>query len=477
MRSRVWTFLAVPALSACTVGPNYIKPTSRLPATFEEHLATPAEIARTDAELRDWWRTFDDPTLDRLEASAGDNLNLRAAAQRVIEARAMRNEAASYFYPQITATGSYTDEHYSNTLEYPPLPAGTSTFSRIWELGPMLSWQVDVFGRIRRSVQAADADVGMTIEQRRGVLVSVVSEIALDYVALRASQSRLVIAERNVHAAQQGLDLVDRLFQQGLGTNLQVAQQRSEVETEQSTLPPLHTAVAQAAHAIAVLIGRIPESLRAPLEAAGPLPALPPMPETLPSTVIAQRPDVRAAERAYQAAVARIGVAVAERFPTFTIPIAATPTSSFVHMLFQSASFMWQMGLTTSAPLYTGGRLTNQVIAARASAEAARLSYQNTVLTALREVEDGLVAYQDEAVRNRNLRAAAADSRLALERSTLLFSHGLIGFLDVLNAERTQLLAEDSAAVSDLALLQSAIRLYQALGGGWTDVSARHPRA
>ena len=458
-------------LSGCTLGPHYRPPRAPLPATFVEHAATQAEIARTDAELRDWWTQFKDPLLDAIvERAIAGNLDLQAAAQRVIEARAERNETASALQPQVSFGASFTDEHVSNSLEYPPLPAGQSTFARVWQLGPMLNWQIDVFGQIRRQIEAANATLGATVEQRRGVLLSVLGEIALDYAGLRASQLRQAIAERNVRAAQDALNLVDRSFAEGLGTSLQVAQQRAELETEQSTLAPLHTAIVTAAHALAVLTGSLPDTFTAALERPAPLPVPPPLPVSLPSTVLLERPDIRAAEQQYHAAFARIGVAIASRYPTFTIPIVATPQSSFIHILFQSVSFTWQLGLSSTVPLYTGGRLRNQEVAARAAAEAARLQYENTVLTAFREVEDGIVATDDEIARADRLRAAAADSRLALERADLLYGRGLTGFLDVLTAERSLFNAEDAAAVSELARLQDIVRLFQALGGGWQGV-------
>ena len=464
----VWGLAALLCLDACTVGPNYKRPVPPMPATFEAHVATPAEIRRTDAELKDWWTSFHDPILDALVSAAiAGNLDLRMATERIVSARAMRNVAASAFYPQINGTASYMDEHFSNTLEYPPGLTDFSTFSRAWDLGPMLTWQIDVFGQIRRSVEAENASFAATIEQRRGVLVSLLGELVMDYAALRATQLRLAIAEQNVHAAHLALDLVNRTFQQGLGTSLQVAQQQAELETEESTIPPLRTAIAQSAHALSVLTGSLPERLSGQLEATAPLPPMPPMPANLPSTVLENRPDVRMAERRYAEAVARVGIAVANRFPTFTIPISATPMSSFVHILFQSASFTWQAGLSTMVPISTGGRLYNQQVAARAQAEAARLSYISTVLTAFREVEDGLVAYDEESGRNRRLEEASADNRLALQRSTLLFSRGLAGFLDVLTAERSVFTSEDLAAQSDLARLQDAVRLFQAFGAGW----------
>ena len=460
--------LSVLVLAGCTVGPDYrpVRPPS--PAFLGTRPARAEAIARTDASLRHWWASFGDPVLDVLIADAIDgNLDLRRASARIEEARADQREAEASFYPRLSGAASFGEQHEPINLEYPPLPDTTSTFNRQWQLGFQASWEIDVFGRVRRQVEVSERAVDVSIEDRRGVLVSLLAQVADAYATLRASQARLSIAERNVHAVSDALALVDRLFEQGLGTSLQVAQQRAELESEQATLPPLRAAVADAAHALAVLTGQLPERYTSILSEAAPLPTVPAMPASLPSSVIANRPDIRTAERQYALSVARVGVAVADLYPQFTIPLTLEPTASEVRQVFEGANVLWQATLSATAPIYQGGRLRAQVRAARAQADEARLSYEQTVLAAFRDVEDGITAYETDTARDRALAAASADSALALQRSEILYSHGLTGFLDVLTAERTVFAADDAKAVSDLALLEDAVGLYRAFGAGW----------
>ena len=464
------------ALEGCTVGPNYRPARPAAPEFLGTHPATPAAIARTDARLRSWWAGFGDPVLDLLIADAiVGNLDLRRATERIAESRADQREAEASFYPQLSGAASFGEQHEPINLEYPPLPDTTSTFNRQWQLGFQASWEIDVFGRVRRQVEVSERAVDVSIEDRRGVLVSLLAEVADAYATLRASQARLSIAERNVHAVSDGLALVDRLFVQGLGTSLQVAQQQAELESEQATLPPLRAAVADATHALAVLTGRLPERFTAILAQPAPLPAIPPMPASLPSSVIANRPDIRVAERQYALAVARVGVAVADLYPQFTIPLTLEPTASEVRQVFEGANVLWEATLSATAPIYQGGRLRAQVQAARAQAEEARLSYEQTVLSAFRDVEDSITAYETDAARDRALARAATYSALALQRSDILYSHGLTGFLDVLTAERTVFAADDAKAVSDLAMLEDAVGLYRALGAGWQGADLTPP--
>ncbi len=467
-RARAVLVLPLLAAGSCTVGPAYDPDHPPAPAFFGDRPPTEAALERTAASLRTWWAAFSDPTLDALVAEAiRGNLDLRRATERIAEARADEREAEASFYPQLSGAASFGEQHYPINLEYPPLPDDTSTFNKQWQLGFTASWEIDVFGRVRREVEVSERAVDVSIEDRRGVLVSLLADVADSYATLRASQDRLAIAERNVHATADAFALVSRLFRQGLGTSLQVAQQQAELESEQATLPPLRAAVDDAAHALGVLTGQLPERDVATLERPGPLPRIPPMPATLPSSVIANRPDIRTAERQYAMAVARVGVAVADLYPQFTIPLTLEPTASEVRQVFSGANLLWQATLSATAPIYEGGRLRAQVRAARAQAEEARLAYEQTVLDAFREVEDGLTAYATDRERSRALARAASDSALALQRSDVLYAHGLIGFLDVLTAERTVFAADDAAAVSDLALLEDAVGLYRAFGAGW----------
>lgn len=454
-------------LAGCIVGPKYHGPDTVLPANWTEHSATAGEIARTQAQMRDWWASFHDPVLILLvdQAIAG-NYDLKIAGQRLLAARGLRDQIAGGLYPQIDATPAAGIQRFSTTLEFPPLP-GVNSDSRLWQYGLSASWELDVFGRIRRSIQAQQAAVDASIEQRRGTLLALLSELAGDYVTLRATQLQLQIADQNIKAAGDALALTNKVYTQGLGTTLQVAQAQGELETEQATRQPLQTRIAQLSHAISVLTGQMPGALEGLLVRPAPLPDIPPLPVTLPSMVIANRPDIRRAERQYAQATARIGVAVAQLYPDLVLPLTFTPQASMIHELFTASSLAWSAVLQASVPLYHGGRLSAQVREARANAEAARLTYQQTVLQAFQEVEDRLVAYRNDEIRTATLHRAAQDNALALDRARRLYQAGLVGFLDVLTSERATYTAENLEAVGQLARLEDAVGLFTAIGAGW----------
>ncbi len=470
MRRIIEVVLAGGLLTGCMLGPDYRPPRTDVPGNWTEHPATPEELARTRDQLRAWWAAFHDPILDQLVQRAIDgNLDLKIAGQRLLSAHDVRDEVAAQLAPQVDTVDQAGIQRFSTTLQYPPLP-GISSSNRLWAPGFSASWELDVFGRIRRSIEAQDDELGADIEARRGMLVAILGELVDDYVTLRATQRQIAIARQNIKTARQALDLANRVFTEGLGTNLQVAQAQAELETEQSSLPPLQTRVAQLAHAIGVLLGEMPGSVETMLETPAPYPTVPALPVTLPSMVIANRPDIRRAERQYAEATARIGVAVAQLYPDFSLPLSLGLQSSMIHELLAADSLAFQLVLSAAQPLYHGGRLSAQVRQARAEAEAGRLAYRQTVLTAFREVEDRLVAYRNDRLRDVTLRRAAADNALALDRARRLYAAGLVGFLDVLTAERATLQSQDLAALGDLAELTDAVALYTALGAGWQGV-------
>jgi NodT family efflux transporter outer membrane factor (OMF) lipoprotein len=464
--------LAGVLLAACTVGPDYTPPKPELPANWTEHAATPAEVARTDRQLKQWWASFNDPTLDRLvDTALANNLDLKIASQRLIGARAARVIAASADYPQINAGALASDIGTSDTVIFPPV-AWNRAYYPLYQVGFDATWEIDIFGGTRRAKQAAEADYGATIEARRTVLVSLLAELATDYATLRASQERLSIADRNVAAARRSLDLTQQSFGRGLGNTLDVAQAEAQLQTVLSVQPPLRAAIGRMTHAISVLLGQIPggalEQELAGSEAK--IPSAPNLPVTLPSEVIANRPDIRQAERQFAAATARIGVAVADMYPHFSIPLSVTPETSALSELFRLSSLGWEVGLSATDHLYTGGALSARVRQARELAEEARLSYQQTVLRAFQNVEDGLINYTTEDQRDVTLKAAARDSELAFHRSTELYKAGLTDFLHVLVNERAAYAAEDLATQSELESISDAIALYKALGAGWQEV-------
>ncbi|HWK45245.1 MAG TPA: efflux transporter outer membrane subunit [Stellaceae bacterium] len=460
---RLGGLLLAGLVAACTVGPDYRPDDMALPDTWTE--AQPEQRKAAAERLRAWWASFQDPLLDRLIAQAiADNDDIKIARQRLIQARAERAIAGSVDYPQIKGNAGRSNANSSTTVTYPP---GIGQY-HTWEMGFDASWELDIFGGTRRAEEAADAEIGASVQDRRGILVSLLAEVASDYAGLRASQLRLAIADHNIAAAQQALDLTELQLQRGLGTELEVAQAKAQRETLEAGPPSLRAAVARASHAIALLVGQFPGDLEAELSKPVPLMAVPmDLPVSLPSEVVANRPDIQRAERRYAAATARIGAATAELFPHFSIPLTFEPTSSAVHTLFLAKSINWSIGVALSGTVYDGGRTDARIVSARAAAETARLTYEQTVRGAFRDVEDALINYRTETERQVKLQAAAADSDIARQRATKLFGAGLTDFLKVLDTERSAFAAEDLAAQSRLAQLQDVIALFKALGGGW----------
>jgi len=455
-------------LAGCTVGPDFHAPKLDLPAQFTEKPATPTEIALADTQLQRWWQSFDDPTLDRLvEQAIAGNLDLQAARQRLIQARAQKVEARAGSLPQVDFGASYTRARSSTELTWPP---GTGNY-HYYQIGFDASWELDIFGENRRATEAAGYNVEATLADRRALLVSLLSEVAADYATLRSAQEELAIGEQNVKTAQAVLTYSQQLETQGIGTTVEVLQARSQLEQTQSTLPHLRATVAVMAHAIGVLLGRNPGDLEAMLQQPRPLMVTPATaPDTVPSVVIANRPDVHEALMQYAAANARIGVAVAAELPHFAIPLTLTPQSSAIETLFQGAAVTFTAAIQGTQHLYAGGRLNARIKEARAVAEEARLNYQSTVLAALQQVEDALVRIQTERQTHESLVASVSDAQKALDQSTRLYHAGLTDFLSVLTNERTVFAARDEVAQSDLALVTDYISLYKALGGGWQTV-------
>lgn len=455
-------------LAGCTVGPNFAKPKLDLPAQFTERPATSTEIALSDTQLKRWWTAFDDPTLDRLvdEAIAG-NLDLKVARQRLIAARAQKVEAAAGALPTVDFGASYTRARSSTTVTWPP---GIGNY-HYYQLGFDASWELDIFGENRRATEAAGYNVDATIAGRRALLVSLLSELATDYATLRSAQAELAIAESNVKTAQEVLSYTQQLEAQGIGTTVEMLQARSQLEQTQSTLPHLRANVAVMAHAIAVLLGRYPGDLDAMLTVPQPLMVTPAtVPNSVPATVIANRPDVHEALMQYAAANAQIGVAIAAELPHFAIPLTITPQSSALSTLFEGASMTFTAALEGTQHLYAGGKLNAKIREARAVAEEAELNYKSAVLSALQQVQDALVRVGTERQTNAALVSALADADKALHQSTELYHAGLTDFLTVLTNERTVFASRDELAQSDLALVTDYISLYKALGGGWQQV-------
>ena len=444
-----------------------------MPDSFVEQpqSVTAAEIARTEADMKDWWAQFHDPMLNELvEQAIKGNYDLQIASQHIVSERAVRRQAQAAWYPQLDAAMGGGDDRYSINVDNWPLRPGNPANrpqASVLTYGARASWEIDLFGHISRQVEERKRLVEESLENRRAILLSLLSEVASDYVTLRGIQERLAVTEHSIDVAQRSRELTEKLYTHGLGNTLAVAQAQTEEHLERSRLAPLHSQEERLIHAISILLGEMPGKLEEELDVRRPLPSVPAFPASLPSIVLANRPDIRATEAHYAADMAQVGVAVANLYPKFMIPLTFNPNASAAYQAFQMGGMAWSFMMMASLPIIHGGRYTAEIAQARAEAEASRLVYRKTVLKAFAEVEDSMGDWRHDNELVTQLEEAATDSGLARDRAQKLFSAGLTGYLNVLTTEQTALSAQDQAVVGRMARLRDAISLYTAMGAGW----------
>lgn len=459
----VW-FGLLALLAGCSVGPNYHSPKVALPANWGE--VGPGGTTNRAAELSQWWKIFDDSVLDSLvERAVTSNYDLKAAEARLRAGRALRGAALADFLPTIDAIGSYTKARRSqNALSFPVRLIDTDTY----EVGFDATWEIDVFGGKRRAFEAANADLQAIAEDRRSVLVSLLAEIARNYIELRGTQRRIAIARENLRAQAEALQITQQRFSAGLASELDVAQAKAVLAGTKSQVPSLDTAEKQSIHRLSVLLGQPPGALQAELEKAASVPPTPPeVPAGLPSDLLQRRPDVRRSERQLAAATARIGVATAELFPKFSLTGMAGYQSLETANLFSAASQFWSAGPSVRWRLLEYPRLRAQIRAQTAQREQALAQFEQTMLISLEDVENALVGYAKEKERHLALSEEVAASRRALELANQIYAVGRGEFLNVLEAERSLYQAEDALAQSQRTVTLNLVALYKALGGGW----------
>ncbi len=458
-------FMAV-VLASCTVGPDFLKPTPKMPEKWAE--APTSETTVKSLDLSQWWTIFKDPELDSLiERGVQANLDLRIAEARIREARAQRVVVASAAYPEIDATGVYSRARTSenaNTTKVTAMPGGANLFLAGFDA----SWEIDVFGGVRRAVEAANADIAVTVENRRDVLVTLLAEVARNYLEVRGSQARLGVAEKNIFTQQQALEIAKARYEAGLSSELDVAQAQAQLATTEAEIPALETSLRQAIHQLGVLLGESPESLLTELLPMGPIPTGPPaIPAGLPSDLLRRRPDIRQAEQELAGATARIGVVTADLFPKFFLTGLVGQSSVSGSDFIQASSRYWSVGPTINWPVFTAGRLRAQVAVQNAREEQAAIRYERTVLTALKDVEDALIAYSKEQVTRDSLIQAVKANRLASDIANELYTRGLVDFLNVLVTQRAEYTSEDALTQSAQRVSSNLVALFKALGGGW----------
>lgn len=452
--------VAAVASGCVVVGPDYQSPQLDAPTQW----GGPGDTRAPDAAvLAEWWRQFRDPVLDGLVADAlVANLDLATAQAQLREARARRALAGAQLGPIVNASASGSRRRAS-------AESGSGATAELYSAGFDASWELDVFGGLRRGVEAAEADVGASASQLRDTRVSLVAEVALNYVDLRAAERQLVVAEESVTSREETYRLARWRLQAGLVSELDVAQARTDLESTRAALPALRTSAAEARHRLAVLLGRTPGELEARLAATAAVPlAAESAAVGIPADTLRQRPDVHAAERQLAAQTARLGEAEAARYPAFSLSGSVGLEALGLAALGRTDAVTRSLLGNITAPIFDAGRIDANVAIQDARLEQARLAYRSAVLAALEDVENALVAVANSAERRLQLERAAASARDTLQIARHRYASGLADFLAVLESQRTLLSLEEQLAGTTGNLARAQIQLYKALGGGWS---------
>ncbi len=515
------SIVALAALTGCMVGPNYKPPEVKVNPAFTQTQAPPTTQASTVVSTAnppvEWWMTFRDPELESLiQRAAKGNLNLRQAASRVRQARAQRGVTGASLLPEANFDGGYQRAHGSNNVSIPlgafggsssPKSAAASGRSKLilpgsqaklgtsdineaanpggpqsplglgglpgvstslYQAGFDSNWEIDLFGGTRRAYEAAGEDIQAAQEDQRDALVTLLAETARTYVELRGYQRQLNIARQNLAAQEDTLKLTRDKFNAGFVTDLDVARQATQVATTAAALPSLESNINVSIHSLGVLLGEDPSALQQELVADSAIPAVPPeIPIGLPSELLRRRPDVRRAERQLAAATSRIGEAEADLLPKFSITAALGFDSSRPKALFDWSSRYWAVSPGVSWPIFDAGRICFNIKVRDEQQKQAADAYQQSVLTALKDVEDSLSNYRTEQLRHAALVDAQSAAHQAVDLAKQQYAQGITDFLTVLDSERAEFATQDSVAQSERAISTDLISLYKALGGGW----------
>ena len=455
--------IAASTLAACAVGPNYRRPSTPVDAHFAN--ATQPGFAE-DAAVEQYWTRFADPVLNSLvDDAVAHNTDLRTAAASLQASRAVRRLAGFDLFPTATLQGSYTHNLYSQQ-QLPGVDQRDREFDSAQGSFEGL-WELDLFGRVRRNVEAARADVGVSVATLQDARVSVIAEVTRNYVVLRGLQDQLALTNRNADNQLSSLKLTRARLEAGRGNQLDTARAEAQWQTTLASIPTLQASIATTTYRLSVLTGRQPAALSdrlAPL----PLPELPALNSIgTPEQLLRRRPDIRAAEQRLAGATARIGVAVGDLFPKVTL----TGSFGYVAPTFgefgQSNAKSYSVGPGISWAAFDLGRVSARIRSARAQTDAALAAYEGAVLNALETTEDALIGYGRSQSRRDALQLAAAASDKAADLARQRFEGGLIDFLEVLDAERTALSAELLLSQSRTDAATSLVAVYKAVGAGW----------
>ncbi|MEO6689281.1 MAG: efflux transporter outer membrane subunit [Dokdonella sp.] len=457
------------AIAACTVGPDYVRPEMAAPAHFARAEASATEASAVSNEKPDakFWRGFNDPQLSALiDASLGANHDLRIALANYDRANAQLRSARFDQLPIVTANADASDARSS--ADQLPGVGRDARDAKSYSAGITAAWELDLFGRIRRNVEAQRADAQASAADLAAAQVAIVGEVARTYVDLRGLQERLRVARENADNQHETLDLVNARFDAGRDTDFDTSRARAQLEATLARIPALEAQVAFDMHRLGVLVGKSPDTLISELDAQKPLPALPARLDAgTPGELLRNRPDVAAAEQRLHAATARIGVATADLFPKFTLGGLLGTQAVSSSALFERDSETRLIALGVDWSFLDVGHVRARIAASDADAAANLARYQQTVLLALEDTENALVRYAKARAEDEHLERAAIDSAKAAQLARVRYEAGAAGLFEVLDAERTRLQAQDAFADARTRAVNGAVGLYKAMAGGW----------
>jgi NodT family efflux transporter outer membrane factor (OMF) lipoprotein len=470
MTRRLFFILFIAHLSACAVGPDYKRPEITIPGQWRESNAVSKQ-----AFAYDWWRMFNDTELERLIKEAiSNNLDYKIALERIKDARAQLTMTYSSGLPNVSAKGT-ASRRFNNFAGgaqsgNPNAGGGFGIGNKhinIFQLGFDAQWELDFFGGVRRGLEAAEAGIETETENSRDVLVTLLGDIARSYIELRTNQMLLKISRDNLAAQREVLALTEIRSQAGLASQLEVAQAQAQADTTEADLPNYEALIKQSIHALSVLLGREPGALIARLERTASIPVnTSGFTPDLPSGLLKRRPDIRRAERQMAVANASVGVATAELYPKINLAAFLGLQNNIV-TAFTPIGKSWSAASTLTMPILNWGKLNANIRSKKSQYEQAFLSYKATVLNAIKEVEDALIAFRKEQDRRNNLAQAVAANKLAVQLAKERYEKGLTGFIDVLQSQQTLYQSETSLAESTAKISSNLVSLYKALGGGW----------
>jgi NodT family efflux transporter outer membrane factor (OMF) lipoprotein len=458
------------------VGPDYVKPTAPEPQEWLE--STDSKIESEVADFSSWWTVFNDPTLNALVKSAyQQNLTLQATGIRIFEARAQLGIAIGNQYPQTQqGTGDATAERTSRNL---PNAASAERFAYVYDAGFDVAWELDFWGKFRRSVQAGVADLQASIADYDDNLVFLTSEVARTYINLRTSEEQLAVARANVIIQTESLRLAQAQFDTGAVTELDVFQSRALLRSTEATIPEFESNIRQAKNSLAILLGKLPGEIDSMLAGQGRIPQMPTeIAVGIPAELLRRRPDIRLAERQLAAQSAQIGVAKADLFPSFslfgsigytTAGSTSAPQSKNAGLsdLFKNNSLGYSTGPSITWNLFNYGRITNSIRVEDARFQKLAVDYENTVLQAVQEVEDAMIAYLRTQDKVAFLADAVAAYKSSVGLSTKQYKEGMVDFQRVLDAQQNLVQQQDNLVTTTGDVGLNLISLYKALGGGW----------